>query len=387
MHANTRAAIVDASDDYPYPTGAGGKGANLGELMRMRVPVPPGFVVTTAAFRAFLAQNALADTMRAAVERTDVDDPRALQEVSDALRARVLAAPLPADVAGGITSAYRALGTGETAVAARSSATVEDRASFAGMNESYLGVRGRDQLLDAVRKCWASLYGARVIAYRRDLQVDEAKLAIAVVVQEMVDAAWAGVLLTRAPDAADTLVIEAAPGLGEVVVGGKVTPELFRIDRTTHQIAQARAGHQEFQLVLGPDGVRHVAAPADAAQRGALSPQVLAELARIGLTIEAHFGCPQDIEWSLARDGRLFLVQTRPITAGRAQRRVRGAAHAGSERSRGEVLVHGVGSGFGCAAGKPVVVPDYDANAPFTRGDVLVTRLAMEVNLAVTTRV
>jgi len=136
-------------------------------------------------------------------------------------------------------------------------------------------------------------------------------------VQVTVDAAWAGVMLTEAPDSQSLVAIEAAPGLGEVVVGGRVTPEGFRIDRTTHQIVQARAGHQEFQLVLGAGGVQRAAVAKDGAGRDALSPGVLAELTRLGLTIEAHYGCAQDIEWVVARDGGLWIVQTRPITARR----------------------------------------------------------------------
>ncbi|MEZ5990688.1 MAG: phosphoenolpyruvate synthase [Planctomycetota bacterium] len=351
--------------------GAGGKGANLGELLAAGFPVPDGFVVTADAFRAFLDANGLRDDFVAAVTGAKVDDPRALQDLCDGLRARVLAGRIPEAVAADVDEALTALGDGPVAV--RSSATCEDssEASFAGMNESFLGVRGAGELRGALLRCWASLYSPRVVAYRRDLGVDEARLAIAVVVQAMVDSAWAGVLLTEHPDGGpDRMAVEGAPGLGESVVSGSVTPDHWVVTKHPLAIVERLPGHHRTRLELSTHGV----ARRDDADAETLDDARLLELAAVALRIEAHYGRAQDIEWAFDREGSLHILQTRPITAGRSRLR-RGAPAAAPEAAgTGEVLVRGTGSGFGLAEGRPVVVLDYDPDAAFTEGDVLVTR-------------
>ena len=344
---------------------AGGKGANLGELLHLGIPVPPGFVVTAAAFRAFMAKSGLADEVRAAVAAVDVDRPLDLQQVADRLRERVLSAEFPPELARDLATAH---GAGTRAVAVRSSATAEDsaQASFAGMNETFLGVRGTTELLRAVQRCWASLYAPRVIAYRKDLGLDEARLAIAVVVQDMVDSAWAGVMLTQHPDGTkDRMLIEAAPGLGEVVVGGRVQPDRFTFAKSSRQLLQSERGRQDHVLALAASGVekRSISTPPPP-----LGVDTLAEIARLGLQIEAHYGAAQDIEFAVDPAGKVWIVQTRPITARAREATPDPAAGA-------KVLLHGVGSGFGLASGKPVVIPRYDPAALFHQGDVLVARM------------
>lgn len=354
---------------------AGGKAANLGELTRAGMPVPPGYVVTAAAFRRFLADAGLTEPFSNAIAKLDVDDPRAIQELAADLRARVMSAPLATDLADAITAPYQGLGDGNAPVAVRSSATAEDsaRASFAGMNESFLGVRGRRDVGDAIRRCWASFYGPRVLAYRRDLGLDEAGVAMAVVVQVMVDAAFAGVMLTEHPDGGpDRIAIEAASGLGEVVVGGRVTPDTFTVDKKSLAIVDAKAGHQQVRIDMGEHGT--VEAAEDAARHVTLSGDKVVALAEIGRRIERHYGGAQDIEWVVGRDGAIAIVQTRPITSGRAQLQRRVAVAPGASTG-GRVLVRGRGSGFGIAAGRPVVIDSYDPDAAFENGDVLVTRM------------
>lgn len=264
----------------------GGKAANLGELVRAGFAVPPGFVVGTKAYRAFLADNELA----AAIDRLAARGPDTAAEI----RAVFVAAPIPDPLRLEIAEAYAALGS--PAVAVRSSATAEDQAdaSFAGQQDTYLGVTGVDDLTAAVRDCWASLWTDRAMAYRAQRAQDPAGLSLAVVVQQMVPAEAAGVLFTANPLTGRTeeTVISAAPGLGEAVVGGSVDTEETVVDLARRQIVSRR--------LLGDTPV--------------LADETAYALAELGVRIAAHFGTPQDIEWALA-DNSLAVLQSRPITA------------------------------------------------------------------------
>jgi pyruvate,water dikinase len=261
---------------------AGGKGANLGELVRAGFPVPDGAVVTTAAYSAVVAHAGLAPALGT------VDD-----DAGAAVRAAFAAVEVPDDVRREVLDAHALLGDGPVAV--RSSATAEDLpgAAFAGQQDTYLDVVGPDALLDAVRRCWGSLWTERAIAYRARRDVDPAGVRIAVVVQRMVPAAFAGVLFTADPVTGERgrVVVEAGRGLGEAVVSGLVTPDHY---------------------VLGADG--RVSARRSAQGHEELPDAALAELAALGRRVAAHFGRPQDVEWAWA-DGRVWLLQARPMTA------------------------------------------------------------------------
>jgi pyruvate,water dikinase len=268
---------------------AGGKGANLGELIGAGLPVPPGFVVTTTAYRAHAEAVAL-DPRRAAADPASARD-------------RLLAAPLEPAATHAIAAALAELGPNGTKVAVRSSATAEDLpgAAFAGQQDTFLDVAGADQVLDAVRRCWASLWTDRAVDYRKRQGIDPAEVAIAVVVQRMVPAEAAGVLFTADPltGRRGELVVDAAPGLGEAVVSGSVTPE---------------------RLVLGRDGAVHARTLQHDGAAPVLAEAPAARLAALAVRAEQHFSAlageerPQDIEWALA-DGRISLVQARPMTA------------------------------------------------------------------------
>jgi rifampicin phosphotransferase len=295
---------------------AGGKGANLGELVRAGFPVPPGFVVTTAAYDRFVADNRLGETIA-----------RALREERGsgaAIRDAFAGAPIPPEVARDILAAYHRLGQGPVAV--RSSATAEDlpQAAFAGQQDTFLNVVGSEALLDAVRRCWASLWSERAIAYRERQGPDQQTVKLAVVVQRLVAAEMAGVLFTANPvtGARDEIVVDASPGLGEAVVSGLVTPNhyVLRKGPSGWRIVKRRPGRRE--VVVQPraaGGTEHVAPDTAAAPRPAMTGyplrgSALRRLARLAAAIERHFGGPQDIEWAWA-GGKLFIVQARPITA------------------------------------------------------------------------
>jgi pyruvate,water dikinase len=268
---------------------AGGKGANLGELVRLGLPVPPGFVVAAPAYAAQVADWDLAGALAPLIARQDWDG------LTAAAAALFREQPLAAELAEGILAAYRELGAPPVAV--RSSATAEDLAdaSFAGQQETFLNVQGEAKLLEAVRACWASLWGQRAVHYRQQRGIDHLQVAMAVVVQAMVPAEAAGVLFTVDPVArrSDRMLVEAARGLGEAVVSGDVTGDLYRIDRGS-------------ALAVAEREVR-------AAGRPVLSDEQVLELAHLGLRLEQHFGGPQDVEFAVA-GGRLWLLQARLIT-------------------------------------------------------------------------
>ncbi len=297
---------------------AGGKGANLGELTRAGLPVPPGFCVTTDAYRAFVASASeaapLLDAL-AALARDDADGARA---VGERLRTVLVAAPIPDEVARDIEGAWRRAGA-DRAYAVRSSATAEDLpgASFAGQQDTYLNVRGERALLDAVRCCWASLFTERAILYRARNGFDHREVALAVVVQRMVDADVAGILFTADPVSGDrlTTVIDAGFGLGEALVSGVVTADRFRVDRRHGAIVERHIADKGLSIVAAADGgVERVALPHERSRAASLTDRQVLELTALGTRIAEHFGLPQDIEWAY-RGGELTTLQARPITS------------------------------------------------------------------------
>jgi pyruvate,water dikinase len=354
---------------------AGGKGANLGEMTRAGLPVPPGYVVTVDAYRRFLQASGIADEVAARLARLDVDDPAQLRDVSEALQALVRRAPMPDEVRQAIVSAYgelsRRRGVEREFVAVRSSATVEDTAqfSFAGMFQSFLNVRGPDDLVRSVKACWASLFGARVLFYRIKQGLGGEQL-IAVVVQAMVNADRSGVLFTVDPATNDPriLVIEAAWGLGEVVVGGQVTPDRYEVDKETLALVRKSIGRKDFMLVRDErtgETVR-VELPEERATAQVLSEGEVRTLAELGKRDEAHYGTPQDAEWAIER-GTVYLVQTRPVTTLVERRR------APTPPERGKVLLRGLGASPGVASGVVRVLRSPAEGEKLRPGEVLVT--------------
>ncbi len=297
---------------------AGGKGANLGELMRAGMPVPDGFVVTAGAYLDTMSRAGLREKLAASSSTFSGDglDARAaLDAYATDLRKQIRDMDLPHDLRDAVITAYRDLGGGDVAV--RSSATAEDGAdtSFAGMNETFTNVSGEEAVLDKIRDCWASLYGARVIAYRAS-QSMTAEPAIAVVVQRMAQAERAGVMFSADPatDDRSRVVIEGAFGLGEVVVGGQLVPDTYVLSKDGPTLLEARVGYKSHKVVRGPDGADATVelSPAEAVRRVLTDDEAVA-LARLAIRIEEHYGTPQDMEWVI-ESGQIHVVQSRPIT-------------------------------------------------------------------------
>ncbi|HSB41895.1 MAG TPA: phosphoenolpyruvate synthase [Methylomirabilota bacterium] len=379
----------------------GGKTASLGELhgelAAAGVRVPNGFAVTATAYRALLARDGLRDRLAAILKGVTGEDVTALAVAGAQLRALVESAPLPPGLADEIVSAYRALareGGSEPAVAVRSSATAEDlpQASFAGQHESYLGVRGEAALLVACRRCFASIFTDRAIVYRIQNGFDHLGVALSIAVQKMVasDRGSSGVMFTLDPDSGfrDIVLVNGAFGLGEAVVQGQLDPDEFWIFKPT-----LRAGHdallkrkiarKSWKLALAPDGrPARVPVLGEAQRVASLTDPEALELGRFALAIEAHYSrragqpLPMDIEWAKdADDGRLYILQARPETVHRAERRARLEIFALKPGAPRERLVGGaaIGQRIGVGATRRLAGPQ-DLEA-FQAGEVLVASM------------
>ncbi len=357
---------------------AGGKGANLCELTRAGLPVPPGFVLTVSAYDAFVAAGGLDPLIARRMATLDVDDPAALRATARTIQRLIRRTPLPAPVVAAIREAYQALpGTGalDALVAVRSSGTVEDNAelSFAGMFESVLNVQGEAALLRAVKACWASGFTERLLFYRQK-RGGGGDLRIAVVVQAMVNSECAGVVFTVNPATKDAgqIVIEGAWGLGEAVVLGQVTPDRWEVDKATLAITSRSIARKSFLLARDPASGDTASVTLDEPKASApcLSDADVIAIAGLAKRDEAHYGVPQDAEWAIEAE-HIYLVQTRPITTlGTAS-----PTGAGTESASGGILLHGVGAGPGVATGPVRVLASSAETSALQKGDVLVASM------------
>ena len=312
------ATVVSLSDvrAADLPT-VGGKAANLGEMVAAGLPVPPAFCVTTAAFEAFLDGDD--DEIDALFDRLDAlaaDDVAGARELGAALRNRLATRSVPAEIAGAVVAAWETMG--DAPVAVRSSATAEDlpEASFAGQHDTYLNVVGADELVDRTRACWISLYADRAILYRMQLGIAHRQVALSVIVQQMVLPDRSGILFTADPLTGNRTIttIDAGFGLGEALVAGLVSADLYRVDTRTSAV-DATIGDKE--LVIEPiegGGTRRVALSPERRAARVLTDEQAVALAALGARIAELRGGPQDIEWCID-DGAIFITQARPITS------------------------------------------------------------------------
>lgn len=306
---------------------AGGKGANLGEMFQLGLPVPDGFVISSEAYFNFVKATKIDQLIASTLAGLDEQDSDKLDLASETIKNAILAEPMPNDIRTDLVRAYNKLcgvsifplATQEILVAVRSSATAEDlpEASFAGQQATFLNVKGADMLVDAVRSCWASLFEARAIYYRITQHFDHNKVGLCAVVQKMVDSEKSGVMFTVNPinRNANEIMIEAAIGLGEVVVGGMVTPDNYIVAKESMQIANKTVSRQEFAILRGKSGTGSEKAdlPENLASAQKLTDDQIVKLAGFGKKIEDHYAAPQDIEWAVEK-GKIFIVQSRNIT-------------------------------------------------------------------------
>lgn len=312
--------VVNFSDVDKNDIGlVGGKGANLGEMTKVKLPVPPGFIVTSHSYFKFLEENNLTTKISDIVKTIDVDKPDQLNDAAGRIKKLIISADISSLLAQTIISSYLKLGAHlkDILVAVRSSATAEDlpTASFAGQQETYLNISGESNVVVKVRDCWASLFTPRAIYYREKNHFSHFKVGIAVVVQKMVEAQTSGVMFTIDPVNNDKskIVVEAIWGLGELIVQGTVTPDHFEINKKGLQLFNKIIGKQEKKLVKKGTTNKIVNIPASWQSKQKISDNLVLKIAALGKKIEQHYFFPQDIEWAVEK-GKIYIVQSRPVT-------------------------------------------------------------------------
>jgi pyruvate,water dikinase len=363
---------------------AGGKGANLGELISLGVRVPPGFVITSYAYKYFIEYNKLYDKIKEILESENLDSEEGAERASEKIKSLILSSPIPPDLQQAILSYYDSLVKlvgKEVLVAVRSSATAEDieEASFAGQQDTYLNV-SREELLSAVKKVWASLYSTRAIVYRKSKGIDQLSVSMAVVVQKMVNSRSAGVMFTLHPANGDKnyIVIESNWGLGETVVGGKVTPDEIVIEKSTLKIVEKRVSHKVIKIVYDQQTKSNevIELRGQEADTISISDEEAVELAKMALKIEEHYKRPMDIEWAIDADlkfpDNIFIVQARPETYWSSKKQVQEKVQAVEV---GKVLARGLPASPGIAFGKARIILDVKQAKDFQKGDILVTKM------------
>jgi pyruvate,water dikinase len=352
----------------------GGKGANLGEMTNANIPVPPGFIVTADAYFDFLKKSKLTDKIHHRLQPLDPGDSKQLQQVAAQIKQLILDTAMPPALAKEIEQAYIKMGRGLVAV--RSSATAEDlpEASFAGQHRTFLNVKGEKEVVAAVQGCWASLFEPRAIFYRHQQGFDHFKVGIAVPVQKMVQSQASGVMFTIEPVTSDSskIIIEAVYGLGEAIVSGEVTPDLYVIDKEGLTISIKKIARQEQQLVRNPAAVQGEAniwvpiAPAEQNQPKLTDDDII-QLAKLGKQLEDWYQFPQDIEWAKDKK-KIFIVQTRPVTTIKEMTEV-------TPEIKAPVLLTGAPASPGMASGPVKIVPEPSQIDKVKTGDILVAEM------------
>ena len=356
---------------------AGGKGANLGEMVHAQIPVPPGFVVTATAYFEFLKETNVMEEIQAMLQGLDANDSKALQETSSRIKDKISGMDMPGYMVNEIKQAYRKMGGGLVAV--RSSATAEDLpdASFAGQQRTFLNIQGEESVVKAVQECWASLFESRAIFYRNEQGYDHFKVGIAVPVQRMVQSESAGVMFTVEPLTSDRskILIEGIFGLGEAIVSGDLTPDQYSLDKEKLSILDKKVVKQEWQLTRNLEAKSKdldtnikMPVPPNRQQMQKISDEDIINLARIGKLLEEHYKTPQDVEW--AKEGKsLYIVQTRPVTTLKEQ------GETDIVDSKAKMLMEGVAASPGAASGAVKIIPDPSHIDKILPGDILVAEM------------
>jgi pyruvate,water dikinase len=368
---------------------AGGKGANLGEMTKIKLPVPPGFIITTESFDRFLEANKIDQEIEEIIKSTNVQDTNTLTESSEKIKRLIVASEIPIPIRNEIVDAYKNLsytsdisldalkliasGRDFALVAVRSSATAEDlpTASFAGQQKTFLNVKGISSYLTAVKEAWASLFESRAIYYRHEHQV--AHSSIALVVQRMVNSEKAGVMFTVNPTTGEeNIVIEATWGFGENLVSGEVEPDTYILSRDGN-LLEKRIGRKERMRIRDySDRTVDVKVPDEKMNSQVLTEDEMRQLVNYGLTIEQHYGTHQDIEYAIEK-GKIYIVQTRAVTTKAKKETAKETAQAG--QTSGKVLLSGLGSSPGVASGTVKIMRTKEDLAKIQQGDVLVTKM------------
>ncbi|HJK01539.1 MAG TPA: phosphoenolpyruvate synthase [Methanocorpusculum sp.] len=361
-------------DDIPS---VGGKGASLGEMTSIGLPVPQGFVVTAQAFRRFLQLTKLEDSIFNVLEQLDVDDNDALNSSSDKVRKMISSAAMPEIIQKDIVTAYRKMGS-NTVVAVRSSATAEDLpdASFAGQQDTYLNIIGEIDLLQSVQDCWASLYRERAIYYRAKQGFNDRTVNIAVVVQQLVFSEKAGVMFSSHPISGDaTVIIEGSWGLGEAIVSGTVSPDNYVYDRKNKRITTKTIASKSVEILPdGRKGTKIIEVPLNLQNIQVLSDAEVAKLSEFAIISEEHYMVPQDMEWGIVGDA-IYILQSRPITTIQKSSITSPLVGDSDSEDHCEIILHGYGASPGIASGPIVIVTDVKDTSRVNDGDIMVSQM------------
>ncbi|MDO8724775.1 MAG: phosphoenolpyruvate synthase [Candidatus Methanoperedens sp.] len=349
----------------------GGKGASLGEMMHAELPVPPGFAVTAQAFRRFIDENGIAEKLFGSLD-VNVDDAEILRGAEKTAKKIVSDAKVPVDIEKSIRSKYKELCKregNEVYVAVRSSATAEDLpdASFAGQQDTFLNIKGETNVVEAVKKCWASLYGARAIYYRVKQGFDHSKVNLCAVVQIMVDAEKAGVLFSSHPSTGEQVtIIEGAWGLGESVVSGSVSPDYYMVDKRNKKIMERKISMKNIMHIRDPKTGKTVELPPPEDKKNAkvLEDDEILKLVELGEIVEDLYGIPQDVEWAI-KDHEIFMLQSRPITTINKKKESK-------DKVATTAILEGLGASPGMAYGEAKLVADSTELGKVKPGDILV---------------
>ena len=365
----------------------GGKGANLGEMVKAGFPVPIGFAVTVVAYDTFLKENNLSIKIKKTLAEIDVNDPGQLDGASKNITGILVKSKIPDSVAREVISAYKKLSgrLKHSLVAVRSSATAEDlpEASFAGQQETFLNIKGEASLLESIRACWASLFTARAIFYREHNKIDHEQVKISVIVQKMIQSEVSGVMFSIDPvtNEKDRIVIEAVWGLGELIVQGSVVPDRYVVQKETFSILSKEISEQNIQLVKKRHETKEVKVPKNKLNKRKLSDEDIVELARLADKLQKHYFFPQDVEW--AKKGKeLFIVQTRPVTTISKQTAKKARANQKEVKLKdielkfaAKPILEGTSASPGIGTGEVKIIKNAKQIDRVKKGDVLVSAM------------
>ncbi|TFF84543.1 MAG: phosphoenolpyruvate synthase [Promethearchaeota archaeon] len=349
----------------------GGKGLNLGLMVSQDFPIPPGYVITAKTYFNFIKDQDIDAKIKNILNRIDIENTDALQEASNDIGKLILERNFNEDLKERLYKQFDKLkgDSDNLFVAVRSSATAEDlpEASFAGQQDTYLGV-DRSNYIEAVKKCWASLFTARAIYYRENNNFDHMKVGIAVIVQKLVESKISGVAFTRHPSSGDNeVIIEAGLGLGEAVVSGSITPDSYEIDPDDWRIKNKEVSNQSIKIVREKNTTKEIELNEDEANEQKLQDKEIVKLAKICKDIEAYYDEPQDIEW--AYSDKLYIVQSRPITT------IKKKKSRESEEFSGEIILRGLAASPGVGSGEVKIIKEASELSKIEKGNILVTSM------------
>ncbi len=370
---------IDKVDKEDVPS-VGGKGANLGEMAKIGIPVPSAFIVTAQAYFYFLDEAGLRPKIKNYLKEVNFSDPDSVEQASNHIRQAILSTSIPKEISAEIIKSYLKLGSflKEALVAIRSSATAEDlpTASFAGQQETFLNVSGEAAVVEKVRRCWASLWLPRAIFYRQENKFDHFKVGIAVPVQKMIQSETSGVIFTLDPltNEKGKIVIEAVYGLGEMIVQGAVIPDRYEVNKEKLTVLKKDVSSQDKMLVKRGQENLQIDVPKSLNKEQKISDEEIIKLAKLAKKIEQHYFFPQDIEWAIEK-GKIYIVQTRPVTTIQKTKATQEKTDELSTTRKLTPFLTGIGASPGIASGPVKLIYSAKEIGNVLQGDILVTEM------------